>query len=140
MMQEKKSFQPLTSNDVCQIYELLNKQGLVSFPITEIARNKVDSLVSSITGSYFGHEIYSSVEEKAVAYLYFLIKDHPFTDGNKRTASLTFSTLCELNGLNPYYEEIGLDELAVFIEKIQGSEHHEAIKMLADSLFPKTIS
>ncbi len=138
MMQEKRKFQPLTSSDVCQIYELLHKQGLVAFPVTGVARNKIDALVASITGSYFGQEIYLSVEEKVVAYLYFLIKDHPFTDGNKRTASLTFSTLCEINGLAPDYNEFGLDELAVFIEKIQGPEHHEAIKNLADSIFPKS--
>jgi len=89
-MPEKKIFQPVTSSDVCRIYELLYSEGLVSFPLVAAGLNKVDALVATITQSYFGTEIYSTVEEKAVAYLYFLIKDHPFIDGNKRTASLVF--------------------------------------------------
>ena len=34
----------------------------------------------------FGEPLYRTREEKAANLLYFLVKDHPFTDGNKRTA------------------------------------------------------
>src|SRR4051812_46317419 len=118
MMQAKKTFQPVTSNEVCQIYELLLKNNLVSFPITRDGFLKIDSLVANINGTYFDTEIYNSAELKSVAYLYFLIKDHPFTDGNKRTAVLVFSILCELNNLS-INRNLNLDEVAVYIEKIQ---------------------
>ena len=86
MTKEEKKFLPLTSENICKIYELLYKEGLVSFPVEDCATDKIETLVSSINSSYFGTEIYSSNEEKAVAYLYFIIKDHIFIDGNKRTA------------------------------------------------------
>lgn len=118
-------------------YELLYARGLVSFPITASAKDKIDSLVATITGSYFGHEIYASFEEKAVAYLYFLIKDHPFTDGNKRIACLVFEVVCEINNLSPKFgnDNPWLDELAVFIEKIKETDHHLIIHFIAAMLF-----
>jgi len=107
----KRKFRPLPSSDVCLTYELLNRRGLVSFPINEVAKAKVDTLVTNIGRTYWKKEIYPSNELKAVAYLYFLIKDHPFTDGNKRTASLVFGVVCELNNLKPNFSEFTLDEL-----------------------------
>jgi prophage maintenance system killer protein len=116
---------------------LLHKQGLVSFPLTDAAEKTVSSVVSTITGRYFGHEIYATSEEKAVAYLYLLIKDHPFTDGNKRTASLIFGVVCDINGLVPRLGNGNptLDELAVFIERIEEEDHHRAIRGIAAMLF-----
>ena len=38
----------------------------------------------------FGEPLYRTREEKAANLLYFLVKDHPFTDGNKRIGSLLF--------------------------------------------------
>jgi len=35
--------------------------------------------------SVFGEDAYSSVEEKAAHLLYFIIKNHLFNDGNKRS-------------------------------------------------------
>ncbi len=136
-MQEKRIFQPILPNSVCQTYELLHSNGLVSFPLTSSAQGKIEAIVATITNSYYGHEIYTSSEQKVVAYLYFLIKDHPFTDGNKRTASLIFSILCELNELNPNLgsENPTLDELAVFIEKIQEEDHQSVIRQVAALLF-----
>lgn len=125
----------MTSSDVCQTYELLHKEGLISFPLTEEAQHKVESLVATITGTYFGIQPYPTDEEKAVAYLYFLIKNHPFIDGNKRTASLVFSIVCKLNNLSPNYRDLGLDALAVFIEKIQEQDHQKVIYLIARVLF-----
>jgi prophage maintenance system killer protein len=134
MMKEKRIFQPLSSKSVCQIYELLLEDRYVSFPLTQNARDKVDGLVGSILGSYFGNESFKTPEEKAIAYLYFIIKDHPFTDGNKRTATLTFLTLCRLNNLKPDLSEFSLDTYAIFIEKTN-TDPHEFIGTLADILF-----
>ena len=124
----------MTSKNVCEIYELLNSNGLVSFALTQEGRNKVDAIVSNINDLHFGVDIYVSPEEKAVAYLYFLIKSHPFVDGNKRTATLTFVTVAALNNLllNP---DFSLDALAVFIEKIQEPDHQMVIRVIAKEYF-----
>jgi prophage maintenance system killer protein len=128
MTKEKNKFQQIESQTVCKIYKLLNREKLISFAITKEAINKVDALVGNINSTYFGHELYKSREEKSVAYLYFLIKNHPFTDGNKRTAALTFEVVCYLNDLEPNYGNFTLDELAVFIEGHKTEDHQKLSK------------
>lgn len=47
-------------------------------------------ILGNIEQTFSGEPLYASVEEKAANLLYFVIKDHPFTDGNKRIACLLF--------------------------------------------------
>ncbi len=51
---------------------------------------KLKGLIGSIEQAFDGKDLYESVEEKAAHVLYFVIKDHPFVDGNKRIGSLLF--------------------------------------------------
>ena len=136
MTKEKRIFQPLKSKGVCLIYELLHKKGLVSFPAGSSCSAKVEALVENIENTHFGVDIYPSIEEKAVAYLYLIIKDHAFTDGNKRTACLAFETLCELNCIKPTYGDFALDSLAVFIEETEEKDNQKVIREITDLLFP----
>ena len=53
--------------------------------------------LAAIFQSYDGKELYPSVQEKAAHLLYFVIKDHPFYDGNKRIGSLLFILFLTLN-------------------------------------------
>jgi len=41
----------------------------------------------------FGEDAYPSIESKAAHLLYFIIKNHPFNDGNKRTGAFAFIRL-----------------------------------------------
>ena len=49
--------------------------------------------------TFGGNELYSSLDEKAAHLLYFIIKDHPFSDGNKRIGSFVFIYFLKLNGI-----------------------------------------
>lgn len=135
MTQEKKIFQSITSKGVYRVYELLYSKNLVSFVLTDESRGKIDALVANVDGSYFGKDIYETAELKATAYLYFIIKNHPLIDGNKRTAVLVFEVVCELNNLNPNYKDFNLDAIAVFIEKIQEKDHQLVIDKLSKAIF-----
>jgi death-on-curing family protein len=50
----------------------------------------LDAIIGNLNQSFGGKKLYSSVGEKAAHLLYFVIKDHPFIDGNKRSASFLF--------------------------------------------------
>ena len=50
----------------------------------------LEAILGSIEQTMFGESLYRSREEKAAHLLYFVVKDHPFTDGNKRIGSLLF--------------------------------------------------
>ena len=53
--------------------------------------------LATIFQSFDGKELYPSVPEKAAHLLYFVIKDHPFYDGNKRIGALLFILFLTLN-------------------------------------------
>jgi len=50
----------------------------------------LEAILAGIEQTMFGEPLYRSREEKAANMLYLLIKDHPFTDGNKRIGSFLF--------------------------------------------------
>jgi prophage maintenance system killer protein len=57
------------------------------------------AILGAIQQTFGGRELYPSIEEKAAHLLYFVIKDHPFTDGNKRIGSFLFLLYLQINGL-----------------------------------------
>jgi prophage maintenance system killer protein len=63
----------------------------------ERERGILKGILGSIEQTFGGKELYPSVEDKAANLLYFLVKDHPFVDGNKRIASLVFIWFLEKN-------------------------------------------
>ncbi len=56
-----------------------------------------DGSLAAIFQSFNQKELYPSVPEKAANLLYFIIKDHPFYDGNKRIGSLLFILFLTMN-------------------------------------------
>jgi len=57
------------------------------------------SSISTIYQTFDGQELYPSVEEKASNLLYFITKNHSFSDGNKRIAAFLFLYFLERNGI-----------------------------------------
>jgi len=57
---------------------------------TEQANGGIAGIVGNIMQSFGGEDLYPSIEEKAAHLLYFIIKNHPFVDGNKRSGAYAF--------------------------------------------------
>lgn len=73
----------------------LKKRLIVKKEATELfAQEKQSGNLAGIVGnvfqSVFGKDAYATLEEKAAHLLYFIIKNHPFNDGNKRSGAFTF--------------------------------------------------
>ncbi len=80
---------------------------------TLFGNEKDESFQSSLAAIYqtFGGEyVYPSIEEKAVNLLYFVIKNHSFSDGNKRIAAFLFVWFLEKNGI--LYKKDGSRKIA----------------------------
>ena len=59
--------------------------------IFAIERNKgLEAIISNIYQTFDGVDVYKSVEEKAANFLYMIVKNHVFVDGNKRIAATLF--------------------------------------------------
>ena len=72
--------------------------------IFAIERDKgLESIIGNIYQSFCGEDVYKSVEEKAANFLYLIVKNHVFTDGNKRIAATLF--IYFLNYYNILYKD-----------------------------------
>jgi prophage maintenance system killer protein len=68
------------------------------------------SSVSTIYQTFNGIDLYPSIEEKASNLLYFVTKNHSFTDGNKRIAAFLFLYFMEKNGI--LFDQFGHKRIA----------------------------
>ena len=59
--------------------------------------HKLESIAKNLYQTFGGKDLYKSVEEKAAHILYLIIKDHPFSDGNKRIGSFLFVYFLDKN-------------------------------------------
>ena len=72
--------------------------------------NSFKSSIGQIYQSFGGEDLYPSVEEKAALLLYLVVKNHSFSDGNKRIAAMLFLWFMEKNGI--LYSEDGHKRIA----------------------------
>jgi len=75
----------------------LNQKGEASGLFGQEISHKLDGIIGALYQTFDKKELYRSVEEKAAHLLYFVIKDHPFGDGNKRIGSLLFISYLDRN-------------------------------------------
>ncbi len=68
-------------------------------------RGKLKAITAVLYQTFGAKELYRSLEEKAAHLLYFLVKDHPFVDGNKRIAAFLFVYFLHKN--NYLYKKSG---------------------------------
>jgi death-on-curing family protein len=61
--------------------------------------NSFESSIATIYQTFGGVDLYPSIEEKAANLLYFIVKNHSFSDGNKRIAAFLFLFFLGKNGL-----------------------------------------
>lgn len=106
---KEEPFQATYENAMAAITALKDKFGGSQW----FANEKDDSFRSSIGQIYqtfAGEDLYPSVEEKAAMLLYLVVKNHSFSDGNKRIAAMLFLWFMEKNGI--LYGEDGHKRIA----------------------------
>lgn len=72
-------------------------------------------ILGNIEQTMFGEPLYRSREERAAHLLYFIIKDHPFSDGNKRIGSFLFLLYLQQEGMTIRINDTALTALALLI-------------------------
>ena len=70
--------------------ELIKKGEATELFAQERKSGSIEGIAGNIMQSFGGKPLYPSVEEKAAHLLYFTVKNHPFTDGNKRSGAFAF--------------------------------------------------
>jgi death-on-curing protein len=92
----------------------------------------LESAVAAPQASFGGESVYTDSAEVAAAYLFFLCRNHPFVDGNKRAALGSCIIFLRLNGVEPQpdsqaWEDLTLDVAASRIDREQATTRLRAL-------------
>ncbi len=69
---------------------LIKQKEATEFFAKERDSEALSGIVGNVMQSFGGQPLYKTIEKKAAHLLYFIIKNHPFIDGNKRTGAYVF--------------------------------------------------
>jgi death-on-curing protein len=100
-----------------EIVREIHAEAIARFGGTEGVRDLalLQSAVAAPQASFGGKSPYRDLAEVAAAYLYYLCKNHPFVDGNKRAAFGACIVFLRLNGIEPKPDGPEWEELVVAI-------------------------
>jgi len=100
----------IKETSIKEVYKISYEEAISQIQLAKKAHGNSDlfgrekdesfkSSVSTIYQTFAGNELYPSIEEKAANLLYFITKNHSFSDGNKRIAAFLFLYFLERNGI-----------------------------------------
>lgn len=99
------------------------------------------ALLGNLDQTAFGEPVYPSVEAKAAHLLYFVIKNHPFADGNKRSGAYLFVDFLHRNGRlldahsgEPVINDVGLAALALLVAESPANNKDTMIRLVMNML------
>jgi len=126
----------------------LKTQLMARGEATELfARERGDglaALLGNLQQSVFGAPAYPSLESKAAHLLYFVVKNHPFADGNKRSGAYLFVDFLHRNGRlldaqgSPLINDTGLAALTLLVAESDPKQKDTLIRLIINMLAPET--
>lgn len=99
------------------------------------------ALLGNLEQTVFGEPAYPTLEAKAAHLLYFIIKNHPFSDGNKRSGAFLFVDFLARNGRlvrngEPVINDVGLAALALLVAESDPKAKEVMIRLIESMLAP----
>lgn len=100
-------------------------------------------IFGNLDQSAFGEPAYPTIESKAAHLLYFMVKDHPFTDGNKRCGAFLFVDFLHRNGRLlsetgiSVINDTGLAALTLLVAESDPKQKDTLIKLIMNLLCKK---
>ena len=97
------------------------------------------AILGNLEQTVFGEPAYPTVETKAAHLLYFVIKNHPFSDGNKRTGAFLFVDFLARNGRliragELVINDVGLAALALLVAESDAKNKDVMIRLIENML------
>lgn len=136
----KKEKRRLNFEDCLEIIKKLKQELTNKKEASDIFGNmrggSFEGIIKGIYQTFDGQDLYQDIDAKSAHILYLIIKDHPFTDGNKRIASFLFvyfldinNYLCRKNGERKINDN-ALVALALLVAESKPSEKEVMIKLI----------
>ena len=110
------------------------------------AREREDgfaALLGNLKQSIFGAPAYPTIESKAAHLLYFVVKNHPFADGNKRSGAFLFVDFLHRNHRllradgEPVINDTGLAALTLLVAESAPAQKDTLIRLIMHMLQPQ---
>ncbi len=92
----------------------------------------LESAVNMPSASFEGNYLHKTIFDKASAYIFHISQNHPFIDGNKRTALATGLVFLDLNGIE--LEDVNEDLYDMMIQVSGGGLSKEEIAIILERL------
>lgn len=108
----------LTLDDVLRIYEdQMKRYG--GRPGLRDA-NALLSAIAMPQATFEGQHLHEDIFDMAAAYLFHLVQNHPFIDGNKRVGTVAALVFLDMNGWEVAFDD---DQLAAFVFEVARGKH-----------------
>lgn len=128
------------SESLAQLKQTLMEKGEATDLFAKPRGDGLEALLGNLDQSVFGEPAYPTVQSKAAHLLYFVVKNHPFTDGNKRSAAFLFVDFLYRNDqlFNAQGETIindtGLAALTLLVAESDPKQKETLIRLIMNML------
>ena len=126
---------------IIELKEQLKAKGEASDLFANPSRaDSLAAIFGNLDQSVFGEPAYPTIESKAAHLLYFVVKNHPFTDGNKRSGAFLFVDFLHRNNRLLYengqtvINETGLAALTLLVAESDPKQKDTLIKLIMNLL------
>jgi hypothetical protein len=125
------------AKDLATLRKTLIEKGEASDVFgNERSAGSVSGIVGNVLQAFGGSDVYPTIEEKAAHLLYFMVKNHPFTDGNKRSGAFAFvwllkqARILDIRRLTPS----ALTALTVLVAESDPSHKDKTVKLILNMI------
>lgn len=128
------------STSLAQLKQSLIARGEATQLFAQPRGDGLSSLLGNLEQTVFGEPAYPTIQSKAAHLLYFVVKNHPFTDGNKRSGAFLFVDFLHRNNhlLNQNGEAIindtGLAALTLLVAESAPQQKDTLIRLIMNML------
>lgn len=124
--------------------EVLTGRGQATGLFGQERSDQLAAILGNIEQTFGGEPLYPTVQARAAHLLYFVIKDHPFSDGNKRIGTLLFLEYLRRNGMllrgdgSPRLADNGVVALALLVAESEPAQKDLMIRLILNLLEDET--
>ncbi|MDP2684542.1 MAG: virulence protein RhuM/Fic/DOC family protein [bacterium] len=134
----------LTSNQLNSALFTLKKSLIQKGEATDLfgaerQKNSVEGIIGNVMQTFGGKQLYPTVEDKAAHLLYFMVKNHPYVDGNKRSGAYAFVWFLQKAGIlkKSQINPPALTALTLFIAESNSKNKDRMVKLVLQLLRAK---
>lgn len=110
----------LTLNQVIEIHDdFIQYGGLPG--IRDIGL--LESAIEMPKAMMFGKFLHETIYDKGAAYLFHIVQNHPFNDGNKRTGALSTLLFLDSNGVQLHFSDEEYEEFIILVASGKKNKH-----------------